>query len=186
MPDMLGSTTFSTAAVAIAALTPVTALAEEGLFIAAGIGSADLSESFDGFDVDTDSTAYRITVGWRFNDYIAVDAGYHNFGRFDQTFDVAGTPTSVSLKADGFTIGGVGSLPLTDRMSLFARAGAFFWDGESLIGNVDDNVSDVNAHLAAGIRAMVYKNLSVTVDWSRFDLDGTNADLVAIGLQLAF
>ena len=46
-----------------------------------------------------------------------------NFGDFDQTFDIEGTPAEVALKADGFTFGGVGSLPLGDRFALFARAG---------------------------------------------------------------
>ena len=174
-------------AVAIAVLTPVTALADDGLFIAAGIGSADLSESFDGFDVDADSTAYRVAVGWRFNDYLAVDAGYQNFGRFDQTFDVAGTPTDVSLTADGFTIGGVGSLPLSDRMSLFARAGAFFWDGDAEINNVTAATpEDTNFYFGVGMRFGLTDRLSATVDGSRYDLDGTSSTVLSVGLNFGF
>ena len=175
------------AAVAIAALTPMTALADEGFFVAASVGSAELSESFDGFDVDTDSTAYRITVGWRFNDYIAVDAGYHNFGRFDQTFDVAGTPTSVSLKADGFTLGGVGSLPLNDRVSLFARAGAFFWDGDAEINSLTvATPEDINIYFGVGARFGLTERLSATVDGSRYDLDGTSSTVLSVGLDFRF
>ena len=72
---------------AIAIFIPSVASADKGLFVAASVGSAELSDSFDGFDIDADSTAYRFSAGWRFNDYLAFDAGYQNFGRFDQTDD---------------------------------------------------------------------------------------------------
>ena len=45
-------------------------------------GGADLSEPFDGFDVDTDATAWRLTVGWRFNDYLAVEGGVQQLRSF--------------------------------------------------------------------------------------------------------
>lgn len=175
------------AAVALAALTPMIALADGGLFVAASVGSADLNESFDGFDVDTDSTAYRITVGWRINEYLAVDGGYHNFGRFDQTVDIAGTSTNVSLKADGFTLGGVGSLPLSDRVSLFARAGAFFWDGDAEINSVTAATpEDTNFYFGAGVRFGLTDRLSASVDGSRYDLDGTSSTVFSVGLEFGF
>jgi len=175
------------AAVAIAALTPSLAFADKGLFVAASVGSAELSESFDGFDVDADSTAYRFTVGWRFNDYLAIDGGYHNFGRFDQTFDDAGTPIDVSLKADGFTLGAIGSLPIGDRFSLFARAGAFFWDGDAEINNVSAaSPEDTNFYFGAGARLALTERLSATVDGSRYDLDGTDSTVLSVGLDFRF
>jgi OOP family OmpA-OmpF porin len=175
------------AAVAIAALTPSLAFADKGLFVAASVGSAELSESFDGFDVDANSTAYRFTVGWRFNDYLAIDGGYHNFGRFDQTFDDAGTPIDVSLKADGFTLGAIGSLPISDRFSLFARAGAFFWDGDAEINNVSAaSPEDTNFYFGAGARLALTERLSATVDGSRYDLDGTDSTVLSVGLDFRF
>jgi hypothetical protein len=172
------------AAVAIAALTPSLAFADKGLFVAASVGSAELSESFD---VDANSTAYRFTVGWRFNDYLAIDGGYHNFGRFDQTFDDAGTPIDVSLKADGFTLGAIGSLPISDRFSLFARAGAFFWDGDAEINNVSAaSPEDTNFYFGAGARLALTERLSATVDGSRYDLDGTDSTVLSVGLDFRF
>ena len=98
----------------MAVLTPAIALAESGFILGASVGSAELSDDFGGFDVDANSTAYRFTVGWKFNDYLAIEGGYHNFGRFDQSFDIEGTSVDVSLKADGFTLGVVGQ-PATWR-----------------------------------------------------------------------
>ena len=174
-------------AAALVIFTPITTLADDGFFVAASIGSAELSEDFDEFDVDTDSTAYRLTVGWRFNDYFAVDGGYHNFGRFEQTFDVDGTPTALSLKADGFTLGVIGSLPLGERWSLFARSGAFFWDGDADINGVTAATpEDTNFYFGAGARLAFSDRLSATADGSQYDLDGTSSTVFSIGLDLQF
>ncbi len=162
------------------------AVADGTWYVGASIGSANFDNGIDGFQLDSDDTAMRFYGGYRFNEHFSVDGGYLDFGQFDAFVDSGGNPIQISEDADGFLFAATGSIPLSDKLSLYGRLGAFFWDGESLIGNVDDNVSDVNAHLAAGIRAKIYKNLSVTVDWSRFDLDGTNADLLAIGLQVGF
>jgi len=174
-------------AAALAVLVPVTTFADNGFFLTASVGSAELSEDFDGLDVDADSTAYRITVGWRFGKYLAVEGGYHNFGDFDQTFDIESTPTEVSLKADGFTFGGVGSLPLGDRFALFARAGLFFWDGDADINNVTQaSPEDTNLYLGAGARFAVSERLSLTADGSRYDLGDTSSTVLSIGIDVRF
>jgi len=175
------------AVLAIAALTPSIASADKGLFVAASVGSAELSDSFDGFDINADSTAYRFSVGWRLNDYLAIDGGYQNFGRFDQTFDDMGTPLDVSLKADGFTLGAIGSLPIGDRFSLFARAGAFFWDGDAEINDVSAaSPEETNFYYGAGARFALTEKLSVTADGSRYDLDGTDSTILSVGLDYRF
>ena len=174
-------------AATLAVLAPVTTFADNGFFLTASVGSAELTEDFDGFDIDADSTAYRITVGWRFSDYLAVEGGYHNFGEFEQTFDIEGTPTDVSLKADGFTFGGVGSLPLGDRFALFARAGVFFWDGDADINDVSQaSPEDTNLYLGAGARLALSERLALTADGSRYDLGDASSTVFSIGIDIRF
>ena len=112
----------ATAALLMLLVGPISAQAG-GFYVGASIGQAELSDDFDGLVVDDNSTAYRVVGGWSFNDYFALEGGYHNFGDFEQVFDDLGTPVTVSLSADGFTLGAVGSVPLTDRFSLMGRAG---------------------------------------------------------------
>jgi len=174
-------------AAALAVSVPSTAFAESGLFVAGSLGKANLSEDFDDFNVDTDSTGFRITIGWRFNDYFAVEAGYNNFGQFEQTVDVEGAPTEVSLKADGFTLGGLGYVPLSDRFSLFGRAGAYFWDGDAEINNVTAATpEDANFYFGAGVRFALSDKLSATLDGSRYDLDGASSTVLSVGLDIRF
>jgi OmpA-OmpF porin, OOP family len=174
-------------AAALAILVPASSFADTGLFVAASVGSAELNETFDGFDVDASSTAYRLSAGWRFNDYLALEAGYHNFGRFDQEHDAAGLPAEISLKADGFTLGGVGNLPLNHRWALFARFGAFFWDGDADINNVTRATpEDTNMYLGAGARLALSDRFSLTADGSHYNLDDTSSNVWSVGVDVRF
>lgn len=175
------------AAALLIVVVPASALADNGLFLAASVGSADLNENFDGFDVDSSSTAYRLTVGWQFNDYFALEGGYNNFGDFEQSFDIDGAPVDVSLTADGFTLGATGNLPLGERWILSARAGAFFWDGDASINNVSAATpEDANIYLGIGAGFKVTEHLSLTIDGSRYDLDGAESAVLSAGLKYKF
>lgn len=168
-------------------LFPATIWAEPGLVIGGGVGAASLNEDFDGFNIDADSTAFRLTIGWQFNDHFSLEAGYHNFGRFEQSVDVAGTPVDVSLKADGFTLGANASLPLGERFSLFGRAGAFFWDGDADINGVSQaRPEDTNLFLGIGLSYRLTEKLELTGDWSRYELEDTESDVATMGLRYRF
>ena len=118
-----------TTVLSVLLLMPLGAYADKGFFVGGSIGSAELSEDFDGLNIDTDATSFRIVGGWRFNEYFAVEGGYHDFGDFEQQIDLNGTPATASLSADGFTLGVGGYLPLGEHFSLLGRFGMFFWDG---------------------------------------------------------
>jgi len=169
------------------AMTPLAALADDGFYVGGSVGSASLSDDFDGFNVDSDSTAFRLVAGWQFNDYLSVEGGYQNFGAFDQRFTVNGQTVDVSLDADGFTLGGTGSLPLSDRFALYGRVGAFFWDGDAEINNVSQaRPEDKNLYLGAGVSFALVGRLKLIVDWTRFHLDDTESNVIALGLTYGF
>ncbi len=175
------------AATTILALAPLTAIAETGFYIGGSIGSASLTDDFGGFDVDADSTSFRLTAGWQFNDFFSLEGGYHNFGDFDQTFDVGGTPVDVSLKADGFTLGGTGNIPLGEKFALFGRAGAFFWDGDADINNVSQATpEDTNPYYGAGAKFALSDSFSLVGDWTRYELEDTESDVISLGFTYRF
>ena len=144
-------------------------------------------QPFDGFDVDSNSTAWRLNIGWRFNDYLSLEGGYQNFGRFEQQVAVGGETVNLSLKADGFTLGAIGSLPLNERFALFVRAGAYFWDGDADINDVTEaSPEETNIYLGLGARFAFNERLSATLDGSRYDLDGSDSSLISVGLDYRF
>jgi OOP family OmpA-OmpF porin len=171
----------------VAVAIPATTLADSGFFVAGSIGSAKFSENLDELVFDADSTSFRINAGWRFNDYFAFEGGYHNFGSFDQSYMIEDEVVDVSLKADGFTLGFVGNLPLGDRWSLFGRTGAYFWDGDADINNVTaESPGDTNLYFGAGVKFALNENLSLTADGTRYDLDGASSNVFSVGLNFNF
>ena len=179
--------TVALVAVLSISVLPLTAVADSGFFIGAAIGSAGLDDDFDGLDVDTSSTSVRLVGGWRFNEFFAFEAGYHKFGDFEDTVDVGGTPTNVSLKADGFTLGVIGSLPVGERFSLFGRAGMFFWDGDADINNVTvATPEDSNLYIGVGAGYAFTEKFSLTGDWTRYELEDTQSNVLSIGFEYRF
>jgi OOP family OmpA-OmpF porin len=167
--------------------TPFSATAGEGFYAGASIGSAKLDGDFDGLDIDDDTTAYRIVGGWWVNRYFALEAGYHNFGDFEQNFNLNGTSSRARLSADGYTLGVQASYPLTSKVAVFGRAGAFFWDGEAEINNVSQaSPEETNPYLSLGLSYGLTENLSVIGDWTRYELESANSDVFSMGFQFRF
>ena len=161
------------------------ALADEGWFIGGAVGNGNIEDDVSGFAFDADSTAYRFYFGYQFNEHFALDAGYSDLGNFDAFITQNMMQVPVNADADGFLFNATGIIPLNQTFSLYGQAGVFFWDGEAEVASVNNNVSDTNLRLALGVEARVYKRLSINADWSRYDLDGTDADVFALGFRVA-
>lgn len=89
----------------------------------------------------SNGTGYRLIVGYQFNRYFGVEGGFSNFGQVqaDGSGSVIMAPTagilpleaiatyadSVKLRVRGWELTGTASWPLSQRWSLFGRAGIF-------------------------------------------------------------
>lgn len=174
-------------AAAALASAPLTAIADGHFYVGGSVGSASLAEDFDGFDVDTDSTAFRIVAGWQFSDYFSLEGGYHNFGTFEQSLDVGGERLDINLQADGVTLGATGMIPLGETFALYGRAGFFFWDGDAQINDLSRaRPEDTNLYIGAGVRFKIFNRLSLVGDWTRYELDDTRSNVASLGLTLGF
>jgi hypothetical protein len=168
-------------------LAPLPAQADNGFVLAGSVGSSTLEESFEGFGIDTSATAWRFTAGWQFSDYFTLEAGYHDFGEFDQRFDLGDAVAIASVEADGYTLGAALGLPLGDNLTLFARGGAFIWEAEARLdkGNFDFP-EDANPYYGAGADLMVTRRLSLVGDWTRYELDSVESDVISLGFRYRF
>ena len=175
------------ALLATTAFAPLAASADSGLFFGGSLGAATLDEDFDGLGIDTNSTSFRLNVGWQFNDFLAFEGGYHNFGNFDEVLDVGGVLSDVRVEADGFTLGATASIPVGDNFSLFGRAGAFFWDGDAEINKIVlARPEDENLYYGAGADFKVTDRFSLVGDWTRYELEDTESDVISLGFRYRF
>lgn len=155
-----------------------------GPYVGVGLGNATLEEDFDGLNIDESTTAVRLIVGWRFNDYFGLEAGYQDFGDFEERLDIDGLPADVSLSADGFVFGARGTLPVGERFALQARLGSFFWNGSAQINAVSvATPEDSNLFFGTGIRFGVTEKFFLEGDWTRYELEGTESDVFSFGVQ---
>ena len=177
----------SLALFAVLSAVPLTALADSGFFFAGSVGSATLDDELDGFGIDTESTSFRLTAGWQFSDFLALEGGYHSFGKFNEQYDVGGLITDISLQADGYTLGLTGSVPLGGNMSLFGRAGAFVWDADAVINDIALAVAeDTHLYYGAGADFKVTERFSLIGDWTRYEIEETESDVISIGFRYRF
>jgi len=81
-------------------------------------GATGLSSSDSGSD-----NKWRLQGGYRFNPYVAVEAGYIDFGKSKYSASYSGGTAQGSLKAGGVDVAALLSLPVNDSLSVFGKAG---------------------------------------------------------------
>jgi len=162
----------------------MTASADSGFFVGGSVGAATLDDNIDTFALDTDSTSFRLNAGWQFSDFLAIEAGYHDFGKLDEEFDIGGILSDVDLRADGYTLGLTTSIPLGSNLSLFGRAGAFMWEADARIDGLRiEGYDDENLYYGAGANFKITDRLSLLGDWTRYELDDTESDVISVGFR---
>jgi hypothetical protein len=124
--------------IAAIAASPQAAIAQQdaGLYLGAPVGRSDAKDAckpptVTGFVVtacDDKDTSWKVFGGYQFKRNFALEAGYIDFGKMTPSGTVLGIPVSLRAEADAFELLAVGTLSLTDRFSLYRKAGLFRWD----------------------------------------------------------
>ncbi|MBU2676227.1 MAG: porin family protein [Gammaproteobacteria bacterium] len=167
-------------------LSPL-AQAETGPYVGASFGSSHFDEDFSGLNVDSDTNAFRVIGGFQLGDYFGIEAGYHDFGDFSESIDFGGFSSVTTVSADGWTLGGTLGLPLNKQFSLYGRAGVFFWDADvDIDGFSIDIPADENPYYGGGAKVDVTSNLSLVGDWTHYELDNIDSDVISLGFEFRF
>jgi OOP family OmpA-OmpF porin len=82
-------------------------------------GATGLSSSDSG-----SGNQWRLQLGYGINRNLAIEAGYIDFGKAKYSASYAGGTATGDLKAGGLDLVALGILPLTDKFSIFGKAGA--------------------------------------------------------------
>ena len=182
------TTTLSLAtALLLTSALPLAAHAGPDLYVGASIGNARLDDNFGGFGIDTDAEAYRFFGGIQFGDIFGVEAGYLNFGDFTESVDLGGLLSRTDISGDGWTLGATLALPLTQNLSLFGKGGVFFWDADiSVDGFSIDTPGDDNPYYGAGLKLDLGDNFSLTGDWTVYEFDVLETDVISLGFNYRF
>lgn len=159
----------------------------------------------DGFTsatiVDDDrSTGYKIFGGYQLNKNFSVEGGYFDLGKFGYTATTvpAGTLNG-TLKARGLNLDLVGTLPLTEKFSVFGRVGVnyaqtrdtFSGTGAVSVTNPNPRKNDTNYKVGLGLQYAFTDSLAMRVEAERYRVNDAvgnkgDIDLVSVGLIYRF
>ena len=174
---------FAVALLGLAVLITPTAYADE-FSLGASVGYVNIEDSDPGFDFDATDTGYKLFASYEFSNHLGIEAGYIDFGEPDDQFQ----GLNGEIDASGWNLYGVGNLPLTEGVDLFAKAGVVSWDADSIIdGILVDTEDGTDLALGFGARWNMNENfgLRAEVDW--FDIDEADSVWMAsIGFELRF
>ncbi len=184
---MIRTMTTLVAAALLTTAMPPTAEAHPDAYVGASIGNARLDDDFDGFGIDTDTNAYRFFGGIQLGETLGIEAGYLNFGDFTETVDLGGLLSRTDISGDGWTLGGTLSLPLSNNLSIFGKGGVFFWDADITIDGFSiDTPGDDNPYWGGGLKLDLGDNFSLLGDWTVYEFDVLETDVISIGFQYRF
>jgi Outer membrane protein beta-barrel domain len=163
---------------ALAAVSAPAAAADNGIYLGASAGLSGLHDNV--LDYDADATGFKVIAGWRFIDWLAIEANYVDFGSGSDT--VAGQ--KIKTDGNGLSVSALAFLPV-GPVDLFARVGAFDWsaNASTSVGKFGDNGTDLTYGAGAQFRL---GGISLRGEYERFELSGTNADLFSIGITYTF
>lgn len=148
------------------------------------------------FEADDSDTAVKIFAGTPINESFGVELGYVDLGEISLDFSLiddgssTGDPsTTIISGADsvaGFSAGLVGSIPVSDSVSLNGRLGIYFWqlDSEAAIEDTTgafDNLRDSSSDNGND----AYYGLGLDIGWlglfyEVYDVDGEDVDFLGI------
>lgn len=168
---------------AVAIATPAIA-GDRPFHVAVSAGRTDIGD-IDSIAVDDSATAFSLATGYRFVDWLGIEAAYVNVGTVRSTVEI---PAATQLKAtaDGFEVTMVARLPMGDAWAARARAGVFWWNSDASLGDESSNTNGNDLTWGLGVEYAFGPAFSVTADWTRHVVNDVDADTIWLGVMLHF
>jgi Outer membrane protein beta-barrel domain len=163
-------------AVALMVLSAAATAADNGIYLGGAVGKANLEidDIFGVEDFKGDDTGYKLIVGIRPLDWLAVEASYVNFGEPDDT--VMGIP--LAAESDGISAFAVGFLA-AGPVDVFGKLGLISWDSR-----VTDDATDLAYGVGAQFRVW---GISLRAEYERFDVDDVDdLSMISVGVTYTF
>lgn len=171
---------------AAAGFPPLASAQDAGFYVGAGVGGAkdkdschDLSGAGFSGKCDDKHTAWKLYGGYEFNKNFGAELGYVDLGRTKASGNAFGLPVSAKADVNGFELVGVGTLPLSDQFSLFAKAGLFRADVDvkSTVAGASAKESDHSTDLTigAGLKFNITKNVAARLEFQHYNNVGSKS-----------
>jgi outer membrane immunogenic protein len=174
---------------ALVAAPAATAYADSGFYIGGSIGrsllDADISDSDAGsLDFDDGDLAWKGFAGFNIDAFVidlAIEGGYVDFGQ--PTDRIAGN--DVELDLTGWDVFGLAGVEL-GPVGVFAKAGFIDWSADTSLNGVRvASDSGTDPAYGIGVRFSLF-SAEVRGEYEYFDVEGTDASLLSVGVAWTF
>ncbi|MBU1397261.1 MAG: outer membrane protein transport protein [Gammaproteobacteria bacterium] len=136
---------------------------------------------------NTRSEGWKVYTGYQFNKYLGAEGGYANLN--DMTATTGTLRTNVN--SDAWTLAAVGTLPVTDKLSVIGKVGAAYVladirakAGTALTQRSGDD--SYEPYYGVGVSYALLDNVSLRAEWERFDRKDLDIDLMTAGFAVKF
>jgi OOP family OmpA-OmpF porin len=143
---------------------------------------------------------FKIFGGYQFNKNFALEGGYFDLGQFGfSTSTIPPGSLSGTIKLRGINLDAVGTLPVTDRLSVMGRIGvaqtqasdSFVGTGVVNVRNANPSSRETNLKIGLGLQYALTQAWSVRAEIERYRIDDAvgnkgDVDLVSVGLVYRF
>ncbi len=119
-----------------------------------------------GLTVDKKDTGLHFGAGYKMDNNLSFEMGYLDMGKasigtgttsatasgagtvggssYSYTNNLTGT-VDATVESDGYTLGGIYSVPMADKLEGFLKAGMYFWDAEAKVtGTIETGTLTIN------------------------------------------
>jgi predicted porin len=126
-------------------------------------------------DYDSTKTSFGGFVGYGFNQFFAVEAGYRQLGKYDFTvYDFNGRSYEGNVKAKQTHLSVIGSYPLNERFDVYGRLGYNKLRAKASAGGFSNGADDDGGLYGIGLNYNFAPNLSGRIEAQKPSSDSTN------------
>ncbi len=155
--------------------------------------------------VDDSDSSLTLTFGYKFNNYIAVQAGYYDFGEYSSTFRLdqppfdQGPDATLSYEIRAYSVAVVPQYPISEKLSVFAELGmhSYSADAQNQFPSFENGVFDSmivekssqdgeEFFYQAGLAYQFTDSLFTSIKYGQFDLDSDDFSNTSISIGINF
>lgn len=168
----------------------------------ARISSSLLGSGFTSSTISNDDrdTAYKIYGGYQLNRNFAIEGGYFDLGNFGYSATTVPSGTlNGNIKLRGLNLDLVGIMPITEKFSVFGRAGlnyaqardSFSGTGAVFVANPNPSKYGTNYKVGLGVQYAFTDALAMRLEAERYRIDDAvgnkgHIDVASVGLIYRF
>jgi OOP family OmpA-OmpF porin len=158
---------------------------DRGFQFGFGLGKAKIEDTVFGVPIDDRDFSWKVFGGYQFNRYLAAEIAFHD-GLNRKYTDLDHT-ARLETKASQASV--IGSIPMGEYLSVFARAGMSKWDAKASISGpiLNDSIKDDGADpsYGAGI-GLLYDGALLRFEYERGKFEDATAKFLSLSIVWMF